>query len=225
MTEAPNQRTGSAGPGTRGIGWANRLTIGRGLLSLVLWGVLAVIRRTGGDDTALWWSAFGIFVVTAATDSLDGYIARARGEVSVFGRIADPFVDKLLILGSCVFLLGIPGIPDLLPPWAVAVILARELLVTALRASVEGAGGNFQAGIWGKGKMAIQCIAIGAVLLHGAGVDFVRTSLGDLGGGPESFTLTHALVLAAAAATVLSGVEYVVRAVAVLRAVPPPPRA
>lgn len=205
----------------QGIGWANRLTIGRGLLSLVLWGVLHAIDLAGGPAEGLWWTAFAIFVVTAATDSLDGYIARARGEVSVFGRIADPFVDKLLILGSCVFLLGIPGIVDLLPPWVVAVILARELLVTALRASVEGAGGNFQAGIWGKLKMALQCVAIGAVLLHGAGVGFVRTSLG--GGG--SFTVTHALVLVAAGATVLSGVEYVVRAVAALRTVPPPPRA
>ena len=207
----------------QGIGWANRLTIGRGLLSLVLWGVLHAIGNAGGPATTLWWTAFAIFVLTAATDSLDGYIARARGEVSVFGRIADPFVDKLLILGSCVFLLGIPGIPDLLPPWAVAVILARELLVTALRATVEAAGGNFQAGIWGKLKMALQCVAIGAVLLHGAGVGFVQASLGTVGGG--SFTLTHALVLVATVATALSGGEYVVRAVAALRAAPPTPRA
>ncbi len=209
----------------QGMGWANRLTVGRGLLSLVLWGVLHGIGHAHGPATGLWWAAFAIFVITAATDSLDGYIARARGEVSVFGRIADPFVDKLLILGSCVFLLGIPGVADLLPPWAVAVILARELLVTALRASVEGAGGNFQAGIWGKCKMALQCIALGAVLLHGAGVGFVRTPLGDFGGGPDAFTLTHGLVLVAALATVASGVEYVVRAVAALRATPPPPRA
>ncbi len=209
--------------GKPSMGWANRLTVGRGLLSLVLWAVLHAIGRADGPATGLWWTAFLIFVVTAATDSLDGYIARARGEVSVFGRIADPFVDKLLILGSCVFLLGIPGLPDLLPPWAVAVILARELLVTALRASVEGAGGNFQAGIWGKLKMALQCVALGAVLLHGAGVGFVRTSLGTLSGA--AFTVTHALVLAATLVTGLSGVEYVARAVAALRAAPPPPRA
>ena len=115
------------------MGLANQITVARGGLAILLWSVLHVIDLRAQPQDALWWVAFGLFVVTAATDSLDGYIARKRGEVSVFGRIADPFVDKLLVLGSMVFLIGLPGMAWIVPPWTVAVVLARELLVTALR--------------------------------------------------------------------------------------------
>jgi phosphatidylglycerophosphate synthase len=71
------------------MGWANRLTIGRGILSLVLWALLHVIGDGHEHDSTLWWAAFGLFTVTAFTDVLDGWLARRYGEVSVFGRIAD----------------------------------------------------------------------------------------------------------------------------------------
>jgi CDP-diacylglycerol--glycerol-3-phosphate 3-phosphatidyltransferase len=207
------------------MGWANRITVARGALAIVLWALLHAIDVWQLGPSA-WWSAFALFVVTAATDSLDGYVARRRGEVSAFGRIADPFVDKLLILGSMIFLIGIPTIPAVLPPWTVAVVLARELLVTALRGAIEGRGGNFQAGPWGKAKMLVQCIAIGAVLLHGAGLAFVRTSLASLSfTGPDvapgEWCLARAISVLSALVTMASGVEYWVRAAPLLRAKPP----
>ena len=202
------------------MGWANRLTIARGVLAIVLWGVLHTIAIGYHEVTSLWWIAFWIFVVAAATDSLDGYIARKLNEVSVFGRIADPLVDKLLILGSLLFLLGIPGVPPFLPPWTAAVILGRELLITALRGSIEARGKNFQAGVWGKAKMAVQCIAVGAVMLAGAGVPFVRARLFDVPVPPAGFrevTLCWLLCVLAALITILSGIEYVKRALPLLR--------
>ena len=203
------------------MGWANRITIARGALALLLWGVLHVIDVYPDLGPSAWWFAFALFVVTASTDSLDGYIARRRGEVSVFGRIADPFVDKLLILGSMIFLLGIPGIVQAMPPWTVAVTLGRELLVTTLRSAVEATGGNFQAGGWGKWKMGFQCVAIGAVLFYGAGVPWVRAPIWDAAPGDPvhgGWNLARLVCVSAALVTAGSGVEYTMRALRLLRA-------
>jgi CDP-diacylglycerol--glycerol-3-phosphate 3-phosphatidyltransferase len=203
------------------MGWANRVTVARGMLALLLWGLLHLIDSAWPHEPAAWWAAFCLFVLTAATDSLDGWLARRMGDVSVFGRIADPFVDKLLVLGSMVFLLGIPGIAQVLPPWTVAVTLARELLVTVLRSAVESTGGNFQARAWGKAKMILQCVAIGGVLLHGAGVGWVRAPLFDavphdpLHG---AWSLARLVCIASALVTIASGVDYTVRALRMLRA-------
>jgi len=191
-------------------GWANRITIARGFVAVALAVVLHRLATSGAVAAAsppddLWMVAFVLFVVGAVTDVLDGWIARRYGEVSVFGRIADPFVDKLLILGTGIFLVAIPGIPEVLPAWVVALILAREMLVTALRSAIEAEGGNFQAGVWGKAKMVLQCVAIAGVIVYGAGHAWIRTRLvGDV-------TIVRALVLATAALTALSGLEYVVR--------------
>lgn len=202
------------------MGLANRITLGRGVLALVLWSVLHAIQRGDPSAPGLWWLAFALFVAAAATDSLDGFVARRRGEVSALGRVADPLVDKLLILGSAVFLLGIPGVPDRFPPWTAAVILLREMVVTALRAQVEAAGGNFQAGPWGKAKMVVQCFAIGGVLLAGAGVGFTRARLADPFGPAAAAgeaTIPWLVCVVAAGVTAASGVEYGWRAYGALR--------
>ena len=202
-------------------GWANRLTVARGGLALALWALLGIIGAGHQDRAGLWWAAFAIFVVAAVTDTLDGGVARRYGDVSVFGRIADPLVDKMLILGSIVFLVAIPGIPSVFPAWVAAVILARDLLVTALRSAVEAAGGNFQAGPWGKAKMIVQCCAVGAVLLHGAGVQFLHTKVPALTGAsaaPDEWTWPLVLSIFAGVVTAISGVEYVIRGVAALNA-------
>lgn len=187
-------------------GWANRITIARGFVAAALCVLLHVLATGDAHDATLWSVSFVLFVVGAVTDVLDGYVARSRGEVSVFGRIADPFVDKILILGSGIFLVSIPGISAVLPAWVVAAILAREMLVTALRGAVEGRGGNFQAGPWGKVKMILQCVAIGAAMLYGAGVGWTRTAVvGDV-------TFVRLVVYVAAVVTVASGLEYALRA-------------
>ena len=85
--------------------------------------------------------AVAIFLIAAVTDLLDGYLARRWKVEGVFGRVVDPFVDKVLVLGSFIFFAGgnftsITGVV----PWMVVVILARELLVTSLRGSMEGSG-------------------------------------------------------------------------------------
>ena len=86
--------------------------------------------------------------------------------------------------------------------------------------SIEASGKNFQAGPWGKAKMAVQCVAVGAVMLAGAGVGFVRARLFDVPVPPAGFrevTLAWLLCVLAAIVTLLSGVEYVRRALPFFR--------
>jgi CDP-diacylglycerol--glycerol-3-phosphate 3-phosphatidyltransferase len=187
------------------MGWANWITVARALLTAGLWALIAA--TTPAPAPWAWWTAFALFVVTATTDAVDGMVARRLGEVSAFGRIADPLVDKLLVLGTMVVLLGVAGVPAVLPPWAVTAMFSRELLVTALRGAVEGKGISFGAIGMGKTKMVIQCVALGAVLLHGAGVPPFHQVALPLG-----------VVLLATAVTAVSAIPYVLRAVAALKA-------
>ena len=116
------------------------------------------------------------FVLAAVTDFLDGWWARTFKQITVFGRIMDPFADKLLICGTFICLVTIPqltsdpagGFPSwlMLQPWMAIVIVARELLVTSLRAMVESSGGDFSAKWIGKWKMAFQCMAVIACFLY-----------------------------------------------------------
>lgn len=197
------------------MGWANRITVVRGFLTAALWIVL--LLGAPSPSPTCWWVAFALFFLTASTDAVDGYVARRFGDVSVFGRIADPLVDKLLVLGTMVILLTIDGVPRILPAWAVVVMLARELLVTALRGAVEGRGISFQAMALGKYKMVIQCLAIGAVLLWGAGVELASEPVPGLGAlfGPH-WNVPHVLVWLAAILTAVSGLDYGVRATRLL---------
>jgi CDP-diacylglycerol--glycerol-3-phosphate 3-phosphatidyltransferase len=151
--------------------WPNRITALRFLGALALFAILAL---HGSDATAdlsghrgLLQSAFWLFVVTASSDVLDGYLARRGNQITAFGRIADPFVDKVLVLGAMVFLAVMPWSRSCFPAWIVVVILAREFLVTGIRGYVESLGSQFPADWFGKVKMVMQCLAVGMVLgLH-----------------------------------------------------------
>jgi CDP-diacylglycerol---glycerol-3-phosphate 3-phosphatidyltransferase len=191
------------------MGWANRITLARAVLTVAVWVLLAVAAPHASP--AAWFWAFGLFVATAVTDFVDGAVARRFGQVSVFGRIADPLVDKLLVLGTMVLLLGLDGVPAVLPAWAVATVVAREVLVTALRGAVEGRGVSFHALPLGKGKMVLQCTAVGCVLLRGGGVHAFDAPL--LG---TPWNVTHLAVALAVLLTVVSGVAYAVRALRLL---------
>jgi CDP-diacylglycerol--glycerol-3-phosphate 3-phosphatidyltransferase len=136
---------------------------------------------------------FGLFffVLATLTDFLDGWWARKFRQITVFGRIMDPFADKFLICGVFVCLVAIPELTSdaggypvwlMLQPWMVIVILGRELLVTSLRSFVESSGGDFSAKWIGKWKMAFQCVAVIACFLYLAGgaERVISTNRGDL---------------------------------------------
>lgn len=158
----------------------NQLTMLRLVLAAVFFVMLNCYRYGANSPTWLIPVAIIIFILAAITDSLDGYLARRWHVESKFGRIMDPFCDKVLVIGAFVYLAGprfvIPGaigeadisflsMASGVYPWMVAVILARELLVTAIRGELEGEGVKFGANIFGKLKMILQSIVIPIVLL------------------------------------------------------------
>jgi len=150
----------------------NQITLGRFFLAVACLCALAGFDFVRREQT-LWAldAAFILFVVAAGTDWLDGYLARKQNQVTSFGRILDPFVDKILLIGSLVLLLGqgfrnARGEPVTdLRAWMVVIIIARELLVSGLRGFSEGQGKAYAANWWGKTKMLVQCITVGWLIL------------------------------------------------------------
>lgn len=205
----------------------NILTVARVLIagaffaSLTPWRYAASPALRGeGTDPWLLGAAF-LFILAALTDALDGHLARRWNVVSIFGRVMDPFADKLLVIGGFVFLAG-PGfwlpldggrtaVASHVTPWIVTIILGRELLVTSIRAVVESGGGSFAASWSGKLKMILQSVCIPGVLV------LLALPRADPGRAGWQGTLVLVLVWATAAITVWSGIPYVVRAAAVLR--------
>jgi CDP-diacylglycerol--glycerol-3-phosphate 3-phosphatidyltransferase len=186
--------TAPAAPGHAG-GWRrhvpNALTLARLGLTVVFVAVLSLYRF---PDVNAWAIpvALIVFVVAALTDALDGYLARRWNVISVFGRIMDPFADKLLVLGAFIMLAGVGfattplreigfmlgPTPDLLTgvaAWMVVVILGRELLVTTIRAVFEGRGIDFSASLSGKLKMIAQSVGVPVILALVMGAEAVYT--------------------------------------------------
>jgi CDP-diacylglycerol--glycerol-3-phosphate 3-phosphatidyltransferase len=97
-----------------------------------------------------------IFVVASATDYLDGYLARRLGQVTVFGQLLDPLVDKILTLAAFIFLAA----EHALPAWAVIIIASREFLITGLRLAASSQGRILAADRLGKQKTTWQTITI-----------------------------------------------------------------
>lgn len=109
------------------------------------------------------------FILCVATDFIDGYLARRWQMVTAFGRIADSFVDKIVICGTLIYLVYLA--PDLIRPWFVVIIVAREFLVSGIRSYMESQGVEFGARAGGKLKMVLQSMLIPAVMLKQANSD------------------------------------------------------
>ena len=175
----------------------------------------------------LWKSAAAVFVVAAATDFLDGWLARRYGQVTTLGRILDPFVDKIVVVGALLFLLEkrvrmpAPGEGDTLVVWSgvsawmVLVIVAREMFVSSLRGFLEKHGVDFSADWTGKVKTTLQFVAVTASLLSLA-PEFASLDPSFAGRGWFRW-LRDALLWGATLFTAYSGAAYVARAVRALR--------
>src|SRR2546430_5957152 len=102
-----------------------------------------------------------LFVLGSGTDFLDGYIARRYKLVSPLGVFLDLTADKVFVSVILIALVQV----GLVPAWIVAVIIAREFLVTGLRSMASAKGKVIPAGKWGKQKTLITMIAMGALVL------------------------------------------------------------
>lgn len=149
----------------------NSITLARVAITVAVFVCMERIADPANPQGALAWWAFGMFLFAACTDFVDGYLARKLNQVSMFGRVIDPFADKVLICGTFTLLLRFPTLEPLLPGWFVVVLLGRELLVTTIRGAAESVGVAFPAERLGKWKMVAQCATASAMLSYIAGTE------------------------------------------------------
>lgn len=152
---------------------------------------------------ALW-----AFVVGAATDFLDGYLARKYHVVSDFGKLMDPLADKILVSAAFIYLTWV----NMCPFWVTILIIFREFLVTGLRQLAVTKGVVMAADRWGKWKTAVQlvfCLACLANLAYGGNLPepLCSLSIGTAGEWLRSITLWLSVLL-----TLFSGGNYCLQA-------------
>jgi CDP-diacylglycerol--glycerol-3-phosphate 3-phosphatidyltransferase len=172
---------------TRHLTIPNQLTILRILLVPVIGAVLAI------DFTDHYQISAVAYVTAAATDTLDGRIARSRNLVTELGKFLDPLADKLLVITVLVIL----ATQSLLPAWVVLIVAAREFLITGLRSVAAAQGVVVSSTPWGKSKTLTQnCMILLIILAQPY---------------PWLKPAAVAFIWIAVIATVLSGLDYLWR--------------
>lgn len=178
----------------------NAITIGR----MVLVPVFAFFMyrdgrvETGAINRPGTWVAFGVFAVAALSDSLDGYLARKNGTITRLGKFLDPLADKLLVGAALVTLVAFRGFPL----WAALVIAIREVAVSLLRTAGLRRGKDMPASVPGKIKTAIQVPMVLLWLMPRRGGILIAQDVA---------------VWLAAAFTIWSGLQYLLKAGELLR--------
>ncbi|WP_127532185.1 CDP-diacylglycerol--glycerol-3-phosphate 3-phosphatidyltransferase [Paenibacillus kobensis] len=181
---------------------ANRITMVRIMLIPLLMVVLQPYPQWLADkwtvfhhlnEYGLYYGAV-LFLLTAATDKLDGYVARKYNMVTNLGKLLDPLADKLLITVALIMLVHI----DLVSSWVAVIIIGREIVITAIRIVASSMGIALAADKLGKLKMVLQVAAITAVLLSG-----------DIGQYLSPLPVDRLLMGAAVLLTIYSGWNYI----------------
>jgi len=189
---------------TQQLNLANAVTVSRILLVPVFLVVLlSGIPAPCGDVAAA-----AVFVLAAATDKLDGYIARRRRSVTALGQFLDPLADKLLVAAALIALVG----QQRVAAWIATVIIVREVAVSGLRAVAASQGVSIPADRYGKLKTALQTVYIVYVLVPTG--DIARSL-----GVPLAVATAVAWILAAlvVVVTLASGARYFLSARGVVR--------
>jgi len=201
----------------------NQLTVARIGLAAGFFVLLGLYEQGTENGRLLLDAAFVVYLIAGITDVLDGWIARRYNLTSAFGRIVDPFVDKVLVVGAFAMLTGAnfamnpahaPDFEQRLPEWItgqmasavqawmVVAILAREFIVSAVRGYSESQGTKFPATSAGKIKMFVQSVALCVVLLQ----------LANYRQAPWAIITKVIVVWLAVIVTVVSGAAYIGKA-------------
>jgi CDP-diacylglycerol--glycerol-3-phosphate 3-phosphatidyltransferase len=170
----------------------NLLTLFRILLVPLL--VVALLTEFEGKE----YVALGVFLVAAATDVLDGYLARRQRKITRLGKLLDPAADKILMSAAFISLVDL----GVAPAWMVVVIVAREFAVSALRSFAASDNVVIAADFSGKAKTAIHTVAVAVCIIH--------ERLVDLGAGAPEW-LVPTVLWAAVTISVVSWVDYFMR--------------
>lgn len=132
-----------------------------------------------------------LFMVASLTDAIDGHLARSRNLITNFGKFVDPLVDKVLTMTAFIVLVE----ANVIPAWAVIIIISRELIITGFRTLAADMGITIAASMWGKAKTTSQMISLVLLLLH-------NDILNKFG----IYVFYLAVVL-----TVISGLDYIIK--------------
>ena len=180
--------------------WALPLLTRITYLRVALAPVAMLLILVGDEVRYAFVAAAVVFAAAAATDFLDGFLARRWGATTILGSFLDTTADKLLVTGALIALVAV----DRASAWIAFVIVGRELVVLGLKAAAAGAGTVVQPSLLGKLKASAQFVAIILAILR------TPWRLGPL--HPDEWAM-----IAAAVVTVLSGADYLVRFSSVLR--------
>lgn len=192
----------------------NKLTLSR-MFMIPVFMVLFYVQFSGHYIAAL-----AVFAIASLTDLFDGKIARKYGLVTNFGKFLDPIADKVLVLSALVIMLTVPHFfTAYLGGWAliaggcgVAVILAREIIVSGFRMVAASDGAVIAADIFGKYKTVFQDVAI-VVLLVGAGIgEFIQHLAVEIINYIGLVFFAVSVIL-----TIVSGINYIVKNAEVLK--------
>lgn len=173
---------------------ANKITIARiGLIPLFLLFMHPFpIWASSGYNYGMILAA-ALFLIAAATDKLDGYVARKYNQITNLGKLLDPLADKLLIAAALIMLVQEHQVST----WIAFVIIGREIVVTMVRLVATAKGIILAADRYGKVKLVVQVAAITAALLDNYPFKLIT-----------SFPIDDVLMLAAAGLTLYSGYNY-----------------
>ena len=186
------------------------------LIALFVLSLLNITVPTLGNSgiNLIYFITAIVFIIASATDWLDGYLARKNNQITDLGKFLDPIADKLLIDGLLIFLIVAPNYaPSTLTfsLWCAIILIARDLIVDALRLIAVTKNKVIAANIFGKAKTVLQMVAIVAILLNGWPFSYFDS------GSPSGLKIAEILVYIATAVSLLSGIIYVVENRQVLR--------
>jgi CDP-diacylglycerol--glycerol-3-phosphate 3-phosphatidyltransferase len=170
---------------------ANKIT----LLRILLVPIFMALFMAGTPGYLL--AAVIVFVVAAATDGIDGYIARRYNQITTFGKFVDPLADKMLTTAALLVLMHFGRVSA----WVVMIVMAREFVVAGIRLSAVSEGKVIAASMWGKLKTVSQMVAIIAAMI--LMYDFFPQATAQI--------ITDILIWLSTIFTVISGVDYVVK--------------
>ncbi len=140
---------------------ANKLTLARLILAIPF--IYFLTMSQGYNDFTYRMIALILFIIASLTDFLDGYIARKNNMITDFGKLMDPLADKILVLSALVVFVEI----GYLPSWISIIVLAREFLISGIRALAAANGEVISAGNLGKYKTTTQMIGIAIIIIFG----------------------------------------------------------
>lgn len=188
---------------------ANKITISRIILIPIVMAFLLSPDSLSWLGIKFQWGAIAagaIFILAALTDTLDGYMARSRGEITVLGQILDPLADKLLVSAALISLVSLGS----LSAWVAVIIIGREFAVTGLRMAAAVRHIVIPASGWGKTKTVFQIMAITFLIIQPS-IPLINVAIVW-----ALLVLEWTLIVVALALTVFSGLDYFVKSYSAL---------